>query len=86
MFSTIDHFAASQSMLSCLESAGVLHDGANMSNHLPIYSEFDIGVLNLQMEQQKSDRKVSWCKADSHAKENFNKLDYRSNHKRRHPW
>ena len=30
------------------------------------------------MEQQKSDRKVSWCKADSHAKENFkNVLEFK---------
>ena len=57
-----------------------------MSNHSPIYSEFDIGVLNLQMEQQKAEHKVSWCKADSQAKENFrnvfedklNQIQYRT--------
>ena len=49
-FSTIDHFATSDRMLDGLLSAGVLHDGTNLSNHSAIYIKFETGRMDLKTE------------------------------------
>ena len=35
--------ALGQQMLSCLVSAGVIHDSLNLSNHSPIYIKLEVG-------------------------------------------
>ena len=58
-------------MLNGLVSAGVLHDGTNLSYHSPLYAEFDIGAVNLNMDHIPRSSHVSWTKADSLARNAF---------------
>ena len=57
-FSTIDHFAISENMLDGLVSAGVIHDGLNLSNHSPIYAKFNVGALNFKLAKTVPRSKV----------------------------
>ena len=77
-FSSIGHFAASQHMLNGLVSAGVIHDGSNLSNHSPIYTKFDLGNIELKMKEFMAQSKISWNNASVLAKDNFKKFSMRS--------
>ena len=70
-YSMIDHFAVCDRMISGLESASVLHDGTNTSNHSPIFATFDVGKMDLQTEQIGRHSRVSWDNASEDAKSNF---------------
>ena len=61
-------------MTEGLVSAGVLHDGSNLSYHSPIYAKFYIGAIDLQLEQNVNTSQVSWLKSDEQAKINFKDL------------
>ena len=52
--STIDHFACSRRILNIISEAGVIHSGANSSNHSPIFVKLDIGNLDLKTEKRGS--------------------------------
>ena len=77
-FSSIGHFAASQHMLNGLVSAGVIHDGSNLSNHSPIYTKFDLGNIKLKIKEFMAQSKISWNNASVLAKDNFKKFSMRS--------
>ena len=70
-FSTIDHIAVNPHMTEGLISAGVLHDGSNLSYHSPIYAKFDIGAIDVKLEQNCKGSHVSWLNANEQAKANF---------------
>ena len=62
-FSTIDHFAASQRVLQSVEEAGVIHSGLNPSNHSAIFAKLQVGELNVDVENIKTEKRVNWAKA-----------------------
>ena len=70
-YSTLDHFAASQSMLEGLTEAGVIHDGSNPSNHSPIFAKFEVGKIEVQSNTQIKCDRVCWENATNEAKDNF---------------
>ena len=74
VFSTIDHIAVSEYMSSCLNDAGVIHDGANLSNHSPIYAKFNVGAMDLQTSKIQSTSRTSWIRANEDSKENFKEV------------
>ena len=69
--STIDHIAASPRMLSGLISAGVVHDGSNLSNHSPIYAKFEVGKMDLRTQEYVDKSHVLWGMASEEAKNTF---------------
>jgi hypothetical protein len=73
-YSTIDHFAANSSVFNAVTEAGVVHCGANPSNHSVIYAKFKVGSLNLITEQFKSEPKVNWTAANHESKEEYKKV------------
>jgi len=48
--STIDHFLSNARFYSSVTKAGVIIHPDNMSDHLPIFSKFDMDQLNLEVE------------------------------------
>ena len=70
-FSTIDHFALSNKLMSAVLEAGVIHSGENSSNHSAIYLKLSTGLLSLHLEQLPSENKTCWSKASDEAKNNF---------------
>ena len=73
VFSTIDHIAVSEYMSSCLNDAGVIHDGANLSNHSPIYAKFNVGAMDLQTSKIQSTSRTSWIRANELVKKTLKK-------------
>ena len=73
-YSTIDHFAANSSVFNAVTEAGVVHCGANPSNHSVIYAKFKVGSLNLITEQFKSEPKVNWTAANHESREEYKKV------------
>ena len=67
-FSTIDHFACSIHLFPVISEAGVIHSGANPSNHSAIFAKLDVGQIDLNLEQTKSPKRVVWDKATEAAK------------------
>ena len=57
-----------------MTEAGVVHCGANPSNHSVIYAKFKVGSLNLITEQFKSEPKVNWTAANHESKEEYKKV------------
>ena len=72
--SIIDHFAVNQHMLNGLVSAGVIHDGSNLSPHSPIYAKFDVGNMELKLNEVITQNRISWENASSLAKDNFKEV------------
>ena len=70
--STIDHFFVSQRVYGVIEEAGVIHSGENTSDHSPIYVKFNVGNLDLSLEESNIPLRVKWSDANSDAKNNFN--------------
>ena len=70
-FSTIDHFAVSQSVYNVVSEAGTLHSGDNPSNHSAIFAKLRVGELDLELETLSSEPKISWDKANEDAKLNY---------------
>ena len=70
-FSTIDHFILSPRMLNGLVSAGVIHDGSNLSNHSPIHVTFEVGKIDLRIHNYVPRTKVLWEAASGEAKHTF---------------
>ena len=68
------HIIVNERMIGSLLSAGVLHEGSNLSYHSPIYAKFDISGLNVKLEQNIESCQISWSKADQLDKENFKNL------------
>ena len=73
-FSTIDHFAANTRIFNAVTEAGVIHCGANPSNHSVIYAKFKVGSLNLETEQFKANPKVNWSAANDESKEDYKQV------------
>ena len=61
-------------MLDGLISAGVLHDGANLSNHSAIYVKFEVGKMNLRIAKNHTKKQVSWNSATDEAKNDFKQV------------
>ena len=58
--STIDHFLSNERFYSSVTKAGVIIHPDNMSDHLPIFSKFDMDQLNLEVEGLTGTPKPSW--------------------------
>ena len=58
-------------MLDGLISAGVIHDGSNVSNHSPIYAKFDVVKMDLQTQSYTNSSKINWGLASEEAKSRF---------------
>ena len=73
-FSTIDHFACSNSLLKTVIEAGVIHSGQNTSNHSPIYSKIAVEQLDHTIELEICPNMISWNKASNEAKVNYKEV------------
>ena len=71
--STIDHFACSRGVFPIISEAGVIHSGANNSNHSAIFAKLAIGEINLSKEKNIAPKHVDWSAATEAAK-----LDYKT--------
>ena len=72
-YSTIDHFVASTGVYNIITEAGVVHSGANPSNHSPIFAKLAVGFDPL-VEPTRSQPRSSWEKANTDAREEFKKV------------
>ena len=70
-YSKIDHFAVSSRLLETTLDAGVIHLGANSSNHSPIFMKFNVDKLDLGLEQHSVKKRSSWSKASDAEKETY---------------
>ena len=63
--STIDHFLVNERLIDCIEDAGALHLGDNLSRHSPIMIKVNIGNIPAKQAQNqaKVQRKPAWYKA-----------------------
>ena len=70
-YSIIDHFVISPGVHRVIREAGVLHSGANPSNHSLIYAKFAVGGIDPQVESIRSPPRSSWDRATEDARAQF---------------
>ena len=73
-YSTIDHFVVSPGVYNVTTEAGVVHSGANPSNHSPIFAKIAVGDFDPGVEAIRSQTRSSWDKANADAREDFKKV------------
>ena len=61
--SVIDHFIVNDRLYNALTEANVINSVDNHSSHQPIYLQFNMNMLNMEVEEQFSVPKPSWDKA-----------------------
>ena len=49
-YSVIDHFAVNQALMDKIITAGVVHNGENLSNHEAIFMKIDVGKIDPKLE------------------------------------
>ena len=70
-YSIIDHFACNQRLLPIISEAGVIHSGANTSNHSAIFAKLNIGDINISEEKVTSTKHIEWSAATEGAKQAY---------------
>ena len=61
-------------MYNVTTEAGVVHSGANPSNHSPIFAKIAVGDFDPGIEAIRSQPRSSWDKANADAREDFKKV------------
>ena len=69
--STIDHFVCKSSVIDSIVEAGVIHDTENISNHSPIFMKLVMNDININIQNNYSEKKASCAKSTADNKGNY---------------
>ena len=69
--STIDHFVCNSSVIDSIVEAGVIHDTENISNHSPIFMKLVMNDININIQNNHSEKKESCAKSTADNKGNY---------------